>query len=122
MTEQQQLHLKVGDRVETSDNLRGTVKYIGYVSELGNGIFVGIELDEYIESGNDGSITINDDDDNIIINAESEDSEDSERSNNNNNKHQQKNNNVRYFDCDNGYGIFVVIEECKKVINNISSS
>ena len=49
-------HIKVGERVETRDNYRGTCRYVGPVEQLGTGLFVGIELDEFIEDGNNGSI------------------------------------------------------------------
>ena len=75
-------HIQIGDRVETNKNLRGTCRYVGQVKELGNGIFIGIELDDFIDDGNDGSI-----DGNI------------------------------YFNCNNGHGQFVIIEQCTKYIN-----
>eukprot|EP01084_Bolivina_argentea_P137929 242917_1 len=79
-------HIQVGDRVETKDNYRGTCQYVGQVKGLNNnnnvGIFVGIELDEFISNGHDGS-----------------------------------NNNIQYFNCNNGHGIFIPIEECIKIDN-----
>lgn len=60
---------------------RGTCRFVGYVSELGNGIFVGVELDESVgDSGTDGSIQ-----------------------------------GTRYFECAQGHGQFVVIEQCQKI-------
>lgn len=43
--------------METRNQLRGTCRFVGHVTEIGNGIFVGVELDESVgDHGNDGSI------------------------------------------------------------------
>ena len=79
------LFIVPGERVEISKsnkNLRGTAQYVGPVKELGNGIFVGIELDEFIDDGHDGSID-----------------------------------GKSYFNCNNGHGQFVIIEQCTKYTN-----
>eukprot|EP00485_Elphidium_margaritaceum_P005933 CAMPEP_0202695224 /NCGR_PEP_ID=MMETSP1385-20130828/8872_1 /ASSEMBLY_ACC=CAM_ASM_000861 /TAXON_ID=933848 /ORGANISM="Elphidium margaritaceum" /LENGTH=837 /DNA_ID=CAMNT_0049351211 /DNA_START=54 /DNA_END=2567 /DNA_ORIENTATION=+ len=49
-------HIKVGERVETHENLRGTCRYVGPCKELGAGIYVGIELDTATHDGHDGCI------------------------------------------------------------------
>ena len=49
--------IKIDDRVEISGDKRGTVRYIGTVDELGNGIYIGVELDQFINDGHDGSIS-----------------------------------------------------------------
>jgi len=48
-------HIKVGDRVETHENRRGTCRYVGYVPDLGNGLYIGVEFDEAIDDGHDGN-------------------------------------------------------------------
>lgn len=55
MDSQVSCHVSVGDRVEANEQYRGTVQFVGDISELGHGIFIGIDLDSPIAGGNDGS-------------------------------------------------------------------
>lgn len=48
--------MKVGQRCQLENGARGEIRYVGRAIEIGYGYFIGIELDQAIPEGGNGTL------------------------------------------------------------------